>query len=524
MHPPTVFAIDLGTSGPKVALVSVTGRVLASEVEPTPVIHIGVHGAEQDPEAWWTAIVRATRRLLTRHAGAAQAVVGVGVTAQWSGTVAVDRTGRHLANAIIWMDARGARYVHAITGGRLRVEGYGAERLAKWLRLTGGIPSHSGKDPTAHILFLRHEHPAIYARAYKFLEPKDYLNLRLTGLFAASYDSITLHWVTDNRRIDAIDYDADLLTMATLDRARLPDLRRASDILGPLQPAAAQALGLPAGLPVIMGTPDLHSAAIGSGAVRDYAPHLYVGTSSWLTCHLPFKKTDVRRNMASLPSAIPGRYFVVNEQETAGACLAFMRDNLLFADDELGGQRPAEIYSLFDQAAARIPAGSERLIFTPWLNGERTPVDDHTLRGGFFNLSLRHTRAHLLRAVLEGVAFNSRWLLQGVEHFVRRRLDDIHFIGGGAQSALWCQIMADVLDRAIHQAADPLAANARGVGLLTAAALGYGSLEALADHVAVERVYTPNPAHRATYDTLFEVFLALYQQQRRLYARLNQAD
>ena len=238
--------------------------------------------------------------------------------------------GATLGNAIIWMDARGAPYVKRITSGPLRLEGFGIDKLWTWIRLTGGIPSASGKDPIAHILFLKHEKPDIYQAAYKFLEPKDYLNLRLTGRYAASYDSITLHWVTDNRQIDRIDYHDGLLRMAGLDRDTLPDLKPAVDILGPLMPESAEALGLPPGLPVVMGTPDLHSAAIGSGAVQDYEAHLYIGTSSWLTCHVPFKKTDLLHNMAAIPSAIPGRYFIANEQETAGGCLAFLRDNILF--------------------------------------------------------------------------------------------------------------------------------------------------------------------------------------------------
>ena len=318
----TTLAIDLGTSGPKVALVSVQGEVVACEIEKTPVELLPGGGAEQKPDDWWRAICKATRRLLARPEAAERTIAGVCCTTQWSGTVAVDRDGRPLGNAIIWMDARGAPYIRQITSGPVRIEGFGADKLWKWIRLTGGIPGQSGKDPIAHILYLKHEKPDIYHATHKFLEPKDYLNLRLTGCYAASFDSIILHWVTDNRHIDRIDYHDGLLKMAGLERETLPDLKKAVDILGPLLPDAAEDLGLPSGLPVVMGTPDLHSAAIGSGAVRDYEAHLYIGTSSWLTCHVPFKKTDLLHNMASIPSAIPGRYFISGMPPSRGMCSA----------------------------------------------------------------------------------------------------------------------------------------------------------------------------------------------------------
>jgi len=519
---PLILAIDLGTSGPKVALVTPRGEVIDCHTGATTLTILPGGGAEQDPAEWWASIRATTRDLLDANPGAATRVAAAGCTSQWSGTVAVDRDGRALQNAIIWMDARGAPHVHRITDGLLKIEGYGVRRLATWLRLTGGLPMRSGKDSIAHILFIKHTRPDVYRATHKFLEPKDYLNLRLTGLYAASWESITLHWVTDNRDIENIRYDERLLRYATLDREKLPDLRRAVDVLGPLTAAAAAELGLPPGIPVIMGTPDLHSAAIGSGAVGDFEPHLYVGTSSWLTCHVPYKKTDLFHNMGSLPSAVPGKYFLVNEQETAGACLAFLRDNILYADDLLAREpRIDDVYPVFDEMVAATPAGSERVIFTPWLHGERTPVEDALVRGGFHNLSLRTTRAHLVRAVFEGVAYNTRWLLKYVEKFTGRRMDGIRMIGGGAKSGIWCQIHADVLDRAIRQVRAPVEANVRGVGLLAAVALGYTTFAEIDHNVPIAAVYEPNPAHRRLYDELYGAYEAIYKQNKRIYRALN---
>jgi xylulokinase len=517
-----VLAIDLGTSGPKVALCSLRGEVVGWEREPTPLLLLPGGGAEQDPDEWWAALTRAVLRLLGRGLISPQAVRAIGCTGQWAGTVAVDRSGRALRTAIIWLDSRGAPYVRRRTSGPLAIDGYGVDKLLAWIRLTGGLPSRSGKDSIAHILWLKHEQPDLYRATYKFLEPKDYLNLRLTGAFAATHDSITLHWVTDNRDLGRIRYDAGLARLGGLELEKLPALRRAVDVLGPLRPEVAAEWGLPVGTPVLGGMPDIHSAALGSGAAEDYAAHLYLGTSAWLACHVPFKKTDLLHNMASLPSAIPGRYLLINEQETAGACLTFLRDNLLYPHDELTlGPPPEGVEQAFDRIAATVPAGSEGVIFMPWLNGERTPVEDAQTRAGFINLSLRTTRAHLIRAALEGVACNARWLLGHVERFIGRRLEALTLIGGGANSDVWCQIHADVLNRPVRQAQDPLLANVRGVGYLAGVALGCLAWEELAGRVPIAHTYLPQPEHRQVYDDVFREFLQSYRATKPIYARLN---
>jgi len=517
-----ILAVDLGTGGPKVALVTTRGEVLAHEFEETPLILLPGGGAEQKPADWWQAITTASSRLMARGLVPVSDVAGVCCTSQWSGTVAVGPDGEPLFNAIIWMDSRGARYIREMVDGPMTIEGYSIAKLRRWIKLTGGVPTRSGKDPIAHILWLKNEHPEIYDRTYKFLEPKDYLNLRLTGEYGSSFDSITLHWVTDNRDITDVTYSPKLLRWSGIDPDKLPELTPVAAVVGKLRPAAAEELGIPAGVPVVSGTPDVPGAALGSGAVRDFESHLYVGTSSWLTCHVPFKKTSLLHSMAALPSAIPGRYFVANEQETAGACVKFFRDNILFSDDALAakGERP-DYYQGLNAIAAAAPPGSDKVLFLPWLYGERTPVDDHSVRGGFYNVSLKTTRAHLARSIFEGVAYNSKWLLGYLEKFCGREMNPIHYIGGGANSAVWCQIFADVFDRTIRQVRDPIEANVRGAGLQGAMGLELTGLDEVAEGIAVEQEYAPNPDNRGIYDELFGEFLTVYKKNKRIHARLN---
>ena len=518
-----ILAFDLGTGGPKVALVSSDGEVVGHEVEKTELILLPGGGAEQDPADWWRAISTGARKLLARGLVPADRIVGIGVTAQWMGTVAIGRDGNHLANAIIWMDARGGRYARRITkGGPINVSGYSIPKLRRWLSITGGLPSRTGKDSIGHILFIKNEWPDVYQQTYKFLEPMDYLNFRLTGIPAASYDTITGHWLTDNRDLSNVRYVDKLIALSGVDREKLPDLRPTGTILGTITPEIAKEFGLREDVRVVMGTPDTESAAIGSGAVRDYEPHLYIGTSSWLTCHVPFKRVDMATSITSLPSGIPGRYFVATEQDIAGGCLTMFRDQVFWPSDELSdGAAPEDALDRFNQAAARIPPGSDRLIFTPWLNGERTPVENHTIRGGFFNQSLSTTRAHMVRAVFEGVALNTRWMHQTVEKYTKRRMDNINFIGGGANSPLWSQIHADVLDRRIRVVKDPRLANVRGAAFTVLVALGYLTFDQIPERVQITSEYEPNPDNRAIYDELFAEFVNLYQNNKKAFARLN---
>jgi len=520
-----VLAVDLGTGGPKVALLSATGRITAHAFQAVGVDLTDDGGAEQSPSAWWGAIVSCARRALADSGVTPDQVVGIGCTSQWMGTVPVDGAGEPIGPAIIWMDSRGARAVRETVRGTLNVQGYSATKLARWVRRTGGIPSLSGKDPVGHIHFLRQHRPDVYAAAAVFLEPVDYLNLRLTGLARASHDSITGYWVTDNRDIGAISYDDGLIELAGLERSKLPDLVPTGSVLGGLAEGPAAELGLLAGTPVVTGTGDLHSAAVGSGAVADYAGHLYIGTSSWISCHVPFKKTDAMTNIASIPSGIPGRYLLADEHETGGACLTWLRDNLLFPDDALSGAGagavPDGFFATLNDMASSVPAGSHGVLFTPWLNGERSPVDDHTIRGGFHNLSLSSTRSDMVRAVFEGVALNSAWLLGAVEKFCRRPFESLAFVGGGANSDLWSQIHADATGRTIPQIADPVLANVRGAGLLTLLALGHITVDDIPSTVQVKATYEPDPTAAAVYGDLIKEFVNLYEKTKAIHKRLN---
>jgi xylulokinase len=523
MSPSYILTIDLGTSGPKVALFDEKANCIDHVFEEVPLLLSEGGGAEQRPSDWTTAIEKSYFELIQKTSIDPKAIAAINCTSQWSGTVAVDKEGKSLMNSIIWMDSRGADDVMKRVTGPINIEGYGAGKILKLVNLTGGAPAKSGKDPVGHILYIKRTLPEIYSKTYKFLEPKDYLNLWLTGIFASSFDCITLHWCTDNRNINQVSYHKGLLKMLDLDRDKLPDLVPANSVLGKVSASLAIKWGLSPDTQVVSGTPDVHSAAVGSGAVNDYEPHIYIGTSSWLVCHLPHKKTDIFHNMTTIPSAIPGRYMVANEQETTGACLNFLKNNLFYNQDELSQEPPpADFYKRLDKLVESTAPGSDNLVFLPWMYGERSPVEDHYARGGFYNLSLSHRRPQMVRAVYEGIALNTRWLLMYVEKMVGKQFEAINFIGGGARSEVWSQILADVYNRPIRQMEDPLMSNSRGTALLALQAIGKMKFEEFGNNVKVKKTFLPRKEFTKLYDERFKVFLQIYEKNKGIFKKLNQ--
>ncbi len=521
-HEPHILAVDLGTSGCKSALVSTTGQVAGWEFQAVPLHVLPNGGAEQNPQDWWDAFLNTAKRLIEKKLVPAENIVAVCCSTQGEGTIAVDADGNHLMNAILWMDMRGAPYLQAQARGPINVAGVNGLKLLRWLRLTGGMPSLTGKDPAGHMLLVREQFPHVYARAHKFLNVLDYVNLRLTGRFAATFDSIVTSWVTDNRDPGAIHYDETLIRFSGIDAAKFPEIVPCTEVLGTLKPEVAETLGLSSEVRVVAGAIDNTAAAVGAGAVEDFLPHLYIGTSSWIAAHVPFKKTDILASLASIPCAMPGRYLLTALQATAGGNLTFLRDQILYHKDELLiEEHVPDVFKVMDRIAERVPAGSNGVIYTPWIWGERAPVDDRTLRAGLYNLSLHNTRADIIRAFLEGVALNTRWIVGPVEKFLGRKITHINLAGGGGNSDVWCQIFADVMNVQVRQVQEPIQANARGAAFIAAAALGEIDLADVSQLVSFRQTYTPNPAHRQLYDDRYGTFLDIYRHMRSVYRRLN---
>jgi xylulokinase len=504
-----VLAIDLGSGALKVGALSLDGRLHREAQSTIETERSPDGGAVQDASAWWDAIRQLAREVLAGIP--AEHVVAVSCTGQWASTIPVGESGEPVGPCITWLDTRGARYSRDVVGGPLL--GYSPGALATWVRHTAGVPSPFGGDPVSHMLLLEREMPEVVDAASWYLEPVDYLTMRFTGRPAATFASMSGAWLTDNRRLDRLAYDDALVGRAGIDGTKLPPLVETGSVVGTVQPEVAADLGIDPAARVVTGSPDLHSAAVGTGALEQGEPHLTISTTSWISLPFARKKTDALRSIATVPGLDSSSYLVANNHEAAGLCLRWLRDSFHTGE-------PAE-FGRLTQLAASSPPGSGGVIFTPWIAGERSPVDDRNARGGWHNLSVETANADLIRAVLEGVAYNSRWLNEAVEKFAGGRLDAFRIFGGGAVSDLWCQIHADVMDRTIERVAEPLHTNLRGAALLASLALGAVRREEVRDLVPVDRVFEPDPGTRAAYGRLYAEFPGLYKAQRKMFARLN---
>lgn len=504
------LTVDLGTGGPKVGVTTLAGEVLrwASSTVQSQVTAAGA--STQDADVWWQTIAGLARELLNGLDPAR--VAAVTVTGQWGSTVPVDDAGRPVGQCVMWDDTRGAAHVQQRFGGP--VEGYRPTTLATYLRRAGGVPNLSGADPTGHLLHLRRDQPEVHRRARWLMEPVDYLTFRLTGRPTATPASMAAAWLTDNRDLSRVGYDDRLVALSGVDPDRLPPLVPTGSVLGEVLPGPAAEWDLPPGIAVITGIPDLHMTAVGAGALGPGVAHLSIGTTAWLSMQVDRKHTDVLNQMASLPGVTEGRYLIGNNQDSAGRCLEWFRSSLT----PLAG-RELSIEELLE-AAEGVPPGSGGVLFTPWLTGERCPVDDHRARAGFHNISRTVSHAELTRAVLEGVALNARWMLRGVERFAGHRLDRIRLVGGGARSDLWCQIAADALDRQVLRVSEPFLTGLRGGGLFAALTLGLLRPEEVEDLVSLDPPFEPGAGAAALAAHAPEL-PRLHRAQRRFFRRMN---
>jgi xylulokinase len=508
-----ILAHDTGTSSNKAVLVGLDGEIIGHASADYQVVYPRRGYAEQSPMDWWNAVTKTTSEILKTTKIKPPDIAAIIFTTQMSGTLPVNSEGEPLTPCLIWLDTRAKEQAERMSRGIIKVAGYDLFTLIKFLRITGGIYGHAGKDPICKILWLKEKEPKIYAETYKFLDCKDYLIYKCTGNFVTSRDCANVWWMMDTRK-GRFTWSDSILKKYGITKSKLPEIMKSTDVAGKLTSKAASEMDLCEGIPVIVGAGDVASAATGSGAIKEKKLHAYIGTSSWLGCHLSERKKDLFHYIGSICSANPEMYLCVAEQETAGACLDWLK-NTLFPEDR------EDIYGIINETAAKVEPGAKGLIFTPWLFGERAPIDDPTVRGGFYNLSLEHSREHMIRAVLEGVALNLKWALGYMEK-LSEKAESINIIGGGAMLDAWCQIFADALGRRIKLVHDPKEAGARGAAIIAMVALGYlGSFEEAEKLVKIDKVYEPNPKNVPVYERIFREFKSIYKNNKKMYRRLN---
>jgi xylulokinase len=510
-----ILGYDFGTSSVKAALFDGRGAIKGRATVHYPLLLPAPGWAEQRPEDWWDAMVAATRAVLAAANMPASRIAAIGISAQMCGTIPVDRDGTALHNALIWLDTRSDAIARRLLHGWVRVSGYGVVALARWLRLTGGAPNLAGRDPTSKILWFREERPALWPQIHKLLDVKDYLIQRCTGRFVTTPDCAHLSWLFDARP-GRQGWSQAILRRLGLDEALLPVIKPATEQAGTLRAEQAAALGLDEGTPVAAGAGDVSAFALASGTRRHGAIHLHVGMSAWLAAHLPKSRVDPFTRVGSVCSADAADYLVIAAQENGGTCVDWAARALGFESAGKPG------YRAFERAAAAVEAQVGLPYFLPWLHGERVPIDDKFVRGGFVNLSLDHGRPEMARAVLEGIALNLRWAMRAISRFADGGTAPVRMLGGGANIELLCQIVADVLQRPIERMAAPEFGGALGAAMTAAVAAGlYPGLAEAGAMACVDRRFEPDPRLASLYAERFARFVAAYRRLRPWYRGLD---
>jgi len=523
-----ILSIDIGTTTIKSVLISNRNGYLDSKKTTYSLQYLEGKGVEQSPKDIAEKIYSTTRQLLEAHPNAVSKIAGVTFTSQMGNTLPVDGDGKPLMNFFSWMDERAARYtIDELYKGLIKVQGYPLLMILRFLKISGGAPGKNGKDILCKMAWLKRFAPDVYAKTYKFLDVKDYAVLLATGRFVSSYDTAYITWLLDTRNKDQFkwNWSSTLCGMLNLDMEKMPEVKASTEIAGNITEAFSRNTGIPKGIPVITGSGDLLTSAIGSGATATGDLHINIGTAGWVATHHPKAAVDMKHYVGTIASGMPGKFLLLSKQETLGGALDWAK-SILFPKELIKETPDDNVYAQIDEAVSQTPAGANGVLFTPWLAGERSPVNDANLKGQFFNLGMNTSRADLFRSVFEGIAFNIRWGMEYVEAISKKQAgaskEEIRIIGGASKSNTWCQVFSDVLQRPIVQMGNPQMACAMGVAAIAFVGLGlwkdFNEIDRVLEKV---RVFQPDKSNKSVYDKMYKRFRELYVQDRKIYTALN---
>lgn len=491
-----ILGIDLGTSGTKTVLFDTNGTTLASHTVEYPLYQPKNGWAEQDPEDWWQAVKETVRAVLQTAGVEANFIRGVGLSGQMHGLVMLDGDGNVLRRAILWCDGRTQKQCDEIT------ETLGREKLIA-ITANPALPGFTA----GKILWVREHEPEIHEKCRHILLPKDFIRYKLTGEFATEVSDASGMNLLDvpNRR-----WSGEVLSALHIDPALLGTMYESTDVTGTVTKSAAEATGLAAGTPVVGGAGDNAAAAIGTGVVETGRAFTTIGTSGVIFAHSDKVTIDPRGRVHSFCSAVPGAWTVMSCTLAAGLSLQWFRNNFCGAEKETAAGMGVDPYELMTASAEKSPVGANRLLYLPYLMGERSPLLDSDARGAFVGLSAMHTKRDLTRAVLEGVTYSQRQCLD-VFREMGVPIKQMMACGGGAASPFWRQMLADVYGCPVQTVASR-EGPALGAALL--AGVGAGVWKSVGEGcgavIRLNPAQEPDPAAGAAYEPFYRLYCSLY--------------
>lgn len=490
-----LLAHDLGTSGNKATLFGEEGRLIASVSHEYPTEYAPGCVAEQDPAHWWEA-VRITTNTLMQGRDPRQ-VAGIAFSGQMMGCLCVDRNGVPLRKHILYCDQRSVKEEKAF------IERGGEDAI---YRITGHRASAS--YGATKLMWVRDNQPDIYRKTFRMLNAKDYLNFRLTGRMVAEPVDASGTNLFD---LEAGSWSEKLAAAAGIDMAMLPEIIPSTGIVGELTREAAEAMGLRPGVPVAAGAGDGICAGVGAGSVAPGVTYNYLGSSSWIATTSERPLFDPHKRTFTWAHAVPGYFHPCGTMQTAAASYAWLKREICHEETRLAEEAGKSPYALMDALAAAAPPGSNGLLYLPYLLGERTPRWNPAARGGFIGLTMNHSRADIVRAVLEGVSMNLAII---IDIFRKQGLpvEAITVIGGGARGDLWRSIMADVYEAEVRRPNYLEEATSIGAAIIAGVGAGvYKDFSVVKQFFRIVDSARPDAARMETYRRSKRLFDRLYQ-------------
>lgn len=501
-----LLGIDIGTSGTKTVLFDEMGNTIASALEEYPLYQPNIGWAEQDPEDWWQATAASIHRVLAVSGVKSADVSGIGLSGQMHGLVMLDGDNKVLRRSIIWCDQRSTAECDQITSL------IGAERL---IEITAN-PALTGFT-ASKIMWVKNNEPDIFEKAKKILLPKDYIRYRLTGEFATEVSDASGMQLMD---ISGRCWSAEILSKLRIERSQLADLYESQEVSGRVSSKAAAQTGLRAGTPVVGGGGDQAAGAVGNGIVKPGVVSSTIGTSGVVFAYLDKISIDPKGRVHTFCHAVPDTWHVMGVTQGAGLSLKWFRDNFCKEEKSTAELMGVDPYVLMDQEAEQVKAGSNGLLYLPYMMGERTPHLDPYAKGVFFGFSAKHDKRDMIRAVMEGVVYSLRDCLEIITG-MGVNVSEIRASGGGGKSKLWKQMQADVFGTGIttiNSGEGP----ALGVALLAGVGTGvYKNVaEACDTTIKVKNVQQPDMELYSKYSKFYTLYGQLYKSLKKDYRDL----
>lgn len=492
-----LLGMDVGTTGVKTLLVDETGRILASAVEEYPMYTPRPQWAEQDPADWWQAAIRSLRRVLRESGVNPGDLSSLGLTGQMHGMVMLDAQGEVLRPCIMWNDQRTAAQCEWI------MSTVGRERFLD-LTLNPALPGFTAPK----VIWTRENEPEVYARAAKVLLPKDYIRFKLTGVYATEVSDASGTVLLDVPRRRWSD---EVLEELGIPREWMPACYESPEVSGRITAEVAELTGVPVGLPVVGGGGDQAASAVGTGVVEPGLVSVTMGTSGVVFAYTDEPSRDPEGRLHTFCHAVPNKWHVMGVTLSAGGSFRWFRDTLALEEKDVARLSGVNVYDILTAEASGAPVGSEGLLFLPYLTGERTPYPDPNARGTFMGLTLRHDKRHMVRSVLEGVAYSLRDCIE-LFRDLAIPIQQVRAVGGGARSQVWRQILADVFGAEIVTI-NVTDSTAYGAALLAGVGAGvYASVsEACAATIRIVDRIEPQAGHQAIYNEYYPIYRSLYR-------------